>query len=112
RGISCELWRQEWLRMRDSEGRADAQPPGTTPDGVPRPSDGPTATSEVKRLAIRGVGLVGLGSVVIRLIGLGCTVVLAHLLTPRDFGLIALGYAVLGVGRVLSDGGIAVGLIR
>ena len=98
--------------MRDRTDRPDVPPPGTTPDGVPGSSDEPLATSEVKRLAIRGVALVSVGGVAIRLIALGCTVVLAHLLTPQDFGIIALGYAVLGVGRVLSDGGIAAGLIR
>jgi polysaccharide transporter, PST family len=54
--------------------------------------------------AFRGTG--------VRLIGLLGTVVTARLLTPYDFGLVAIGTTVLAFGAVLDDGGVGTALIR
>jgi O-antigen/teichoic acid export membrane protein len=55
-------------------------------------------------VASRGAALLVLGA--------GGTVVLARLLTPSDFGIIAIGMSVTLVGGLLSDGGLGAGLIR
>jgi O-antigen/teichoic acid export membrane protein len=48
----------------------------------------------------------------VRLVGLGGTVVTARLLSPYDFGLVAIGTTVLAFGTVLDDGGVGQALIR
>lgn len=54
--------------------------------------------------AIRSSGL--------RVVGLAGTIVTARLLTPYDFGLVALGATVLAFGAYLDDGGVGIALIR
>lgn len=54
--------------------------------------------------ALRGGG--------VRLIGLLGTAVTARLLTPYDFGLVAIGTTVVTFGMFLSDGGVGTALIR
>jgi O-antigen/teichoic acid export membrane protein len=44
--------------------------------------------------------------------GVAANIVLARLLVPRDFGVVALGTALLALGGYLSDGGLGAGLIR
>jgi O-antigen/teichoic acid export membrane protein len=68
--------------------------------------------AEVKRLAAASVAAVGLRQVAIRLIGLGGTIVLARLLLPRDFGVVAIGTALVMVFTFAGDAGIGAGLIR
>ena len=50
--------------------------------------------------------------VVIRVVGLIGNLVLARLLTPSDFGVVAFGYTLVTFGAFLSDGGIGAALIR
>lgn len=66
----------------------------------------------VRRRAVAGVATVGARGLLIRCLGLGGTIVLAHLLTPRDFGLIALGFTIVSVGGFLATGGFGAALIR
>ena len=56
--------------------------------------------------------IVAARGLLIIVVGFGGTVVLARLLTPHDFGVIALGTAVLMVVALLSDGGLGSALIR
>jgi O-antigen/teichoic acid export membrane protein len=66
----------------------------------------------VKERALAGVFIVAGRSVVILLVAFGGTVVLARLLTPHDFGVIAIGTAVVMVVALFSDGGLGAALIR
>jgi len=68
--------------------------------------------AEIRRKTGAGAILVGARSMAIRALGLGASVVLARLLTPHDFGLVALGNVVMTFGSFLSDGGLAAGLVR
>lgn len=72
----------------------------------------PMAVDEIRRLAIQGTALVGLRTVVIRFLGLGANVVLARLLTPRDFGIVALATSIVGVTAIFTDAGVAAALVR
>jgi O-antigen/teichoic acid export membrane protein len=70
------------------------------------------SSGDVRRRAIAGVATVGARGLVVRGLGLVGTVVLAHLLAPRDFGLIALGFTIVSVGGFLASGGFGAALIR
>lgn len=54
----------------------------------------------------------GIQGVALRLLGLGGTVVLARLLVPRDFGLVALGMTLLTLGSFIANAEIGAALIR
>lgn len=47
-----------------------------------------------------------------RLIGFIGTIVLARILTPRDFGIVAISLAITTIGMALADAGLAAGLLR
>jgi O-antigen/teichoic acid export membrane protein len=67
---------------------------------------------EVRRRASGGAALlVGRGALILTL-GVAANIVLARLLAPRDFGVVALGTVLLVVGGLLADGGLGSGLIR
>lgn len=55
--------------------------------------------------------LVARGALILGL-GVGANIVLARLLVPRDFGVVALGTVLIVVGGFLTDGGLGAGLIR
>jgi O-antigen/teichoic acid export membrane protein len=67
---------------------------------------------EVRSRAARGVLSVGARNVLVRALGFVGTVVLARLLTPHQFGLLAFGFAVKSISDVMASGGLAAGLIR
>ena len=67
---------------------------------------------EVKNRAFAGVFYITSSSVVNLLIGFLGNLALARLLTPSDFGIIAIGLTVTLVGGVLADGGLGSGLVR
>jgi O-antigen/teichoic acid export membrane protein len=67
---------------------------------------------EVRRRAIAGAAVVTLRGAAIRVIGVAGTVVLARLLAPHDFGLVAFGATLMVFARYLADGGIGAALIR
>ena len=48
----------------------------------------------------------------LRLIGLLSTVVLTRFLTPRDFGVLAIGLTAVGFSNLLNDGGVGAALLR
>jgi O-antigen/teichoic acid export membrane protein len=73
---------------------------------------GPLPRDELTRRASAGVFIVATRGLAILLLGLGGNVVLAHLLTPRDFGVVAIGLSFVLFTAMLSDGGLGAGLIR
>jgi O-antigen/teichoic acid export membrane protein len=73
---------------------------------------GPLPREELARRASAGVFIVATRGVAILLIGLGGWIVVARLLAPRDFGVVAIGMSFVLVTGMLSDGGLGAGLIR
>src|SRR5919199_3614581 len=67
---------------------------------------------ELKRRTSASLFIVGSRGVLIMVAGFGGNVALARLLTPHDFGVIAIGMAVVLVGQMLSEGGLGAALIR
>jgi O-antigen/teichoic acid export membrane protein len=67
---------------------------------------------ELRQRASAGVFVVTTRGVVIAAIGFAGTLVVARLLTPRDFGAVAIGLTLVLLVGVLSDGGLGAGLIR
>jgi O-antigen/teichoic acid export membrane protein len=45
-------------------------------------------------------------------VGFAASIALARMLTPRDFGVVAIGSTVLLIGGALADGGLGAGMIR
>jgi O-antigen/teichoic acid export membrane protein len=68
--------------------------------------------AEVRRRAVAGVAIVTIRGAATSVIGFAGTIVLARLLTPHDFGLVAFGLTLMVFARYLADGGIAAALIR
>lgn len=56
--------------------------------------------------------MVGLRTLTIRGIGMVGNVVLARLLAPSSFGIVALGYVVITAAGVITDGGLGAAMIR
>lgn len=67
---------------------------------------------EIRERAAAGVGLIGVQGVLLRLVGLAANVVLARLLLPEDFGLLAFGLTLMTFGSYVADAGIAAALVR
>lgn len=70
------------------------------------------SSGEVRRRAVSGAVIDGLRGIGVRALGLLGMVVLARLLTPKDFGAIAFGAALISFIGFLSDGGVGTALIR
>jgi polysaccharide transporter, PST family len=68
--------------------------------------------STIRRRAVTGAVVDALRSMGVRVVGLLGTLVTARLLTPYDFGLVAVGTTVWVFGNFLSDGGVGAALIR
>ncbi|MBO0681410.1 lipopolysaccharide biosynthesis protein [Mycolicibacterium sp. S2-37] len=73
----------------------------TSPDG-----------SSLQGTAVRGGFAVIIGQVVRTLIQLAGLILLARLLTPVDFGLVAMVTSVIGITSVLSDFGLSMAIMR
>lgn len=69
-------------------------------------------TQQIRRKAASGVLYVGLRSFAVRGLGLLGSLVLARLLVPEDFGVLAFGQTLITFGSFFADAGIAAGLIR
>ena len=89
----------------------DPRPPEN--EGAPAESD-PSLLSleELKHRTSAGVFIVGSRGLFLLLLAFGGNLVLARLLNPHDFGVIALGMSVMLVSALLSDGGLGAALIR
>jgi O-antigen/teichoic acid export membrane protein len=70
------------------------------------------SSGDVRKRAASGVLLVGVRSVAIRGVGLASNLVLARLLVPEDFGVLAFGQTLIVFGTFFADAGLAAGLIR
>jgi O-antigen/teichoic acid export membrane protein len=77
-----------------------------------RALDETLAAPEIRERAARGAMLLAGRGVLIRGLGFVGNVVLARLLLPSDFGLIAFGLTLWTVGSFLQDGGLGAYLIR
>ncbi len=84
-------------------------PAGEAVDAAVRTAE---AVSDIKRKTAAGMVLVGVRSLAILGLGVVGSVVLARLLTPHDFGIVALGYVVMNFASFLTDGGLGGSLIR
>jgi O-antigen/teichoic acid export membrane protein len=81
-----------------------------TPD--PSAQAGSVELDEIRSRASAGALKLGVRNVAIRALGLLGTIVLARLLRPQDFGLVALGLSLQLIGNVLATGGLGAELIR
>ena len=72
----------------------------------------PAGADEIRRRATGGAALLAARGGLILGLGLVSNIVLARLLVPRDFGLVALGSVLLVFGGYLLDGGLGAALIR
>jgi polysaccharide transporter, PST family len=70
------------------------------------------SASEVRRRAAAGAVVVGARGAAVRVVALAGTVVLARMLTPSDFGVVALGTVVIALGGFLGEAGLGAALIR
>jgi O-antigen/teichoic acid export membrane protein len=77
----------------------------------PEARDPKLTVDQVKQRAVEGTVTLGARSVLIFGLGLVGNVVLARLLVPRDFGLVALGTTLVTVVRLISEAGIGAALI-
>src|SRR5918996_72308 len=80
-------------------------------------SDGPLLDDrlerpELNRRVSSGVFVIGAWGALNLVIGFGGNIVLARMLVPRDFGLVAIGATLMAFATTLSDGGLGSGLIR
>jgi O-antigen/teichoic acid export membrane protein len=79
---------------------------------IPGAEEGPLERDELKRRASGGVFIVGTRGLAMLLLGFGGNAVVARLLTPHDFGVVAIGMSFVLFTNVVADGGLAAGLIR
>lgn len=70
------------------------------------------SSADVRQRAAAGALLIGVRTLGIRGLGLVGNLVLARLLTPADFGVVAVGYVVMSAAVTLTDGGLGAALIR
>jgi O-antigen/teichoic acid export membrane protein len=90
----------------------------TSPDrgnptlATPRIAEAVLPRHELSRRASAGIVIVFTRGVATALLGFGGGVVLARLLDPHAFGIVAIGMAVVMFGTLLGDGGVGAGLIR
>jgi O-antigen/teichoic acid export membrane protein len=68
--------------------------------------------AEIKERAASGVLLLVGRSLLLKGIGLASNIVLARLLVPEDFGVVALGMTIIAMGSFVSDAGLGIGLVR
>jgi polysaccharide transporter, PST family len=68
--------------------------------------------TEVRRRSLAGVFFLTSSSLANLLIGFFASLVLARMLTPSDFGVVAIGLTVTVLASALADGGLGVGMIR
>lgn len=95
-------------RPADPAG-AVATPPA--PTGAPPASD-PVPAESLGRTASRGASVTLAGQGLRVLLQFASVTVLARLLEPRDYGLLAVGLVVVGIGEVLRDLGLSTAAVR
>lgn len=98
-----------------TEKRAAGDP--RTPAKEPSPHEevaheAPLDATQVRRLASSGAVLIVLRGTALQAFSFGANIVLARLLVPHDFGLVALGNSILEFGSLMATGGASQALIR
>jgi O-antigen/teichoic acid export membrane protein len=83
-----------------------------TDDPTPLVDEADLAPGDVARRALSGAVLLGARGVLLRIVALVGQVILARMLVPRQFGIVAFGNTFLTFAGFLSDAGLAAGLIR
>ena len=68
--------------------------------------------AEVRQRSLTGIFFLTCSSFINLVVGFGASLVLARLLTPADFGVVALGSTALLLGDALADGGLGAGMVR
>jgi O-antigen/teichoic acid export membrane protein len=68
--------------------------------------------AEVRSRAATGVAILGARGLVIYAVGIPANLVLARLLTPHDFGLVALGTVLVALGAYVGAAGLSAALIQ
>jgi O-antigen/teichoic acid export membrane protein len=86
--------------------------PDLTQEGDPAAPDDLLPRRELNRRVSSGVFFIGAWGAVNLLVGFGGNIVLARMLVPADFGLVAIGATLMIFATTLSDGGLGSGLIR
>lgn len=83
------------------------------PDNLPASLRGAsTSTASVDRSMASGAGWMVLARIVDRTIGLVSTIILARLLVPEDFGLVAIATSIIGLLELIGTFGFEVALIQ
>ncbi|WP_330263141.1 oligosaccharide flippase family protein [Streptomyces griseorubiginosus] len=80
--------------------------------GAPHGGDEALTGGELRRRAKAGVFVVSSRGLVILVLGFAGNVVVARLLDPHDFGVVAIGMSFVLFAGLVSDGGLGAGLIR
>ncbi|MGY1606523.1 MULTISPECIES: lipopolysaccharide biosynthesis protein [unclassified Geodermatophilus] len=92
---------------------AEPPPHGTTTDTLPSAASQPAGSGPgLGRVAARGAGVTLAGQGARILLQFASVVVLARLLSPHDYGLMAVGLVVVGMGEVVRDLGLSTAAIR
>ena len=72
----------------------------------------PLGGAELRQRATGGAALLTARAALILVLGVGANIALARLLSPREFGIVALGTAFIVLGNALAEGGLGAALIR
>ena len=107
--VRARAERQRGARKSTNERSATNCQEATDKHGA---ADDQLTTPEVRRRAVTGAVVDALRGSGVRMVGLVGTLVTARLLTPYDFGLVAIGTTVFAFGGFLDDGGVGTALIR
>ena len=98
---------------RESEPAADDLSVAEEQEGIDRPLDDPElGAGNIRHRAVTGAVVDTFRAIGVRGVGVLGTLVTARLLTPYDFGLVAIGATILAFGDFLDDGGLGPALIR
>src|SRR4051812_11415369 len=91
--------------------RTGALPLGTRRSGVGLSTAEHLSSDQVKSRAATGVAVILGRGVAFQLLGFLGNLVLARLLLPKDFGLVAIGFTVVNLGRFLAVGGLGYAIV-
>lgn len=95
----------------EARGEPEAAAAAIAASELAGPTD-PYDGEDVRRRAAGGAALLTARGILILFMGLAGNIVLARLLSPRDFGLVAIGTVLVLIGRLFAEGGIAAAFIR
>src|SRR5262245_59864793 len=68
--------------------------------------------AELKKQSLRGIFFLTFSNFANLIVGFFASLVLVRLLTPADFGVVAVGSTATLLALALTDGGLAAGLVR